>query len=79
MINKILKAVTTKPTTIIVTGDGGCIAWNTAKYYCDVEISSSTVEFTISKNRTNIEFIETDFDNIEFGIEKLCKILNCRI
>jgi len=48
-----------KPTDIAPLLEGGVgVAWNTSKSYADVEIQNSgAIDFSISKNRKNMEFI----------------------
>lgn len=76
LVCKIIEEVGVNPTTIINLIDGGVgICWNTVSYYCDVEMYNDEVIFTVSKDRKHLEFITTNYDNMEHGINKLKEIL----
>jgi len=80
LAHRIIKEVGVDPTVIVNFNGGVGIVWNTTKYYFDVEIYDNEVLFTICKERIplKLEFIETDYECIDYGIEKLKEVVKYR-
>lgn len=71
VLSKILSSIKIPPTSIVERSWGIGIAWNTTKYYCDIEIHKNKIEFTISKDRKSLQFTTTNYESIDEGINQL--------
>lgn len=74
MVDKILSNVKVNPTDVVNVGSGVGIAWNTKEYYIDIEVQKDMISLAVSVDRKSLEFLETDFENVDYCIKKLAEV-----